>query len=43
MENENCQKCKEAFGMTDALKTAMELPCEHEICANCFLIAEGSE
>ena len=37
MESDKCARCKTEFVVADAIRTPIELPCEHEVCAKCYL------
>ena len=37
MESDKCARCKTEFVVADAIRTPIELPCEHEVCAKCYV------
>ena len=42
MESDLCEIYQSEFDLTDFARTPIELPCEHEICAQCYLAKEAT-
>ena len=43
MDVDKCAKCQANLNIDDPLRTPIEFPCDHEICAKCIISVENEE